>query len=171
MGVMTSPVAAWPPCCICDRPVTPWSEDYCAFHWPEVVEPDGYNDYWESTATARVAWTLFRLWSDGIERYMDQNIPSLPGEVTPYKGGKRGTGLFGAVKAAVPIEAVARQFTDLRPAGPNRLKGKCPLHKERTPSFVVYQDKRIWRCYGACARGGDVIELARILMDQGQLVS
>ena len=44
-----------------------------------------------------------------------------------------------------------------------------PLHEERTPSFVVYEDTQHWRCYGACARGGDVVELARLLMDKGML--
>ena len=87
----------------------------------------------------------------------------------PPPSAASGTGLFANVKAAIPVEELAARFTVLHPIGPDRLKGKCPLHEERTPSFYVYQDKEYWRCYGACARGGDVIDLARALMDLGKL--
>jgi len=40
--------------------------------------------------------------------------------------------------------------------------GRCPLpdHEDKTPSFTVNPEKNVWFCHG-CARGGDVIELAR----------
>lgn len=34
----------------------------------------------------------------------------------------------------------------------------CPLHSEKTPSFVIYLDQNSWHCYG-CNEGGDVIAL------------
>jgi len=34
-------------------------------------------------------------------------------------------------------------------------KACCPFHNERTPSFVVYPESGTWRCFGACAEGGD----------------
>jgi len=40
----------------------------------------------------------------------------------------------------------------------NRVKYKCPLHREKTPSFVWYKDQNSWWCYGGCG-GGDNIDL------------
>lgn len=37
----------------------------------------------------------------------------------------------------------------------------CPFHQEDTPSFSYSIEKNTWRCFGACKRGGDVIELHR----------
>ena len=60
---------------------------------------------------------------------------------------------------ALDLAAVAGRYTQLRRAGPAKLKGRCPLHRERTPSFFVYEESQWWRCFGACATGGDVISL------------
>ena len=60
---------------------------------------------------------------------------------------------------ALDLATVARCYTELNPAGTGKLKGLCPLHQEKTPSFYVYQDSHRWRCYGACATGGSVIDL------------
>ena len=35
----------------------------------------------------------------------------------------------------------------------------CPFHKEDTPSFSYSPEKGVWRCFGACKFGGDVIAL------------
>lgn len=40
-----------------------------------------------------------------------------------------------------------------------KLWGCCPLHKERTPSFMVDVKQNRWHCFGACATGGDSIDL------------
>lgn len=37
----------------------------------------------------------------------------------------------------------------------------CPFHKEDTPSFSYSAERDVWRCFGACKCGGDVIELHR----------
>src|SRR5215212_2725071 len=65
-----------------------------------------------------------------------------------------------AVKAAAPVESVARRYTELRPLGGRAwFDGRCPLpdHDDRNPSFYIYPPGR-WHCYG-CDRGGDVIDL------------
>src|SRR5919107_2004939 len=65
-----------------------------------------------------------------------------------------------AVRAAVPIEQVARRYTELRPFGGRAwFNGRCPLpdHDDRDPSSYIYPPGRWW-CYG-CGRGGDVIDL------------
>ena len=35
----------------------------------------------------------------------------------------------------------------------------CPFHEEDTPSFSYSPEKGLWRCFGACKVGGDVIAL------------
>lgn len=35
----------------------------------------------------------------------------------------------------------------------------CPFHRENTPSFSYSAEKNVWRCFGACHCGGDVVEL------------
>jgi CHC2 zinc finger len=64
------------------------------------------------------------------------------------------------VRAAVPIEEIARRYTELEPLGGRAwFYGRCPLpdHDDRDPSFFIYPPGRWW-CYG-CNRGGDVIDL------------
>ena len=70
---------------------------------------------------------------------------------------------------ALDIVDVARRFTELTGAG-DKLKGRCPLHDERTASFYVYQDTQRWRCYGACADGGDIVDLVQRLRSQERSV-
>lgn len=62
-----------------------------------------------------------------------------------------------AVRAAVRIEDVAGRYTSLRKAGA-RLSGCCPVHDEKTPSFVVSPDRGTWHCFG-CGAHGDAIDL------------
>lgn len=38
----------------------------------------------------------------------------------------------------------------------------CPFHKEDTPSFSYSAERQLWRCFGSCKTGGDVIELHRM---------
>jgi hypothetical protein len=59
----------------------------------------------------------------------------------------------------VPIETLLNQ--PLRKAG-KALVGLCPLHNEKHPSFYIYQETNSCWCYG-CNRGGDVINLVRLL--------
>ena len=70
---------------------------------------------------------------------------------------------------ALDIVDVARRFTELTGHG-DRLKGRCPLHKEKTPSFYIYSDSQKWHCFGACGQGGDVVDLVWLLRDRGRSV-
>ena len=40
--------------------------------------------------------------------------------------------------------------------GSGRKCGRCPFHKERTPSFYIHSDNR-WSCFGSCSEHGDSI--------------
>ena len=59
------------------------------------------------------------------------------------------------IKARLNIEDVVAQYVQLKQAGRN-LKGLCPFHQEKTPSFMVSPEKQIAYCFG-CHKGGDVI--------------
>jgi DNA primase len=75
-----------------------------------------------------------------------------------------------AVREAVPIEEVARRYTELEPFGGQAwFTGRCPLpdHEDKTPSFYIYPPGRYW-CYG-CNRGGDVVDLEFFCGDYGEL--
>ena len=54
------------------------------------------------------------------------------------------------------VDVVSSYVPALKKAGRN-YKAPCPFHAERTPSFVVFPERQSWRCFGACARGGDVL--------------
>ena len=71
------------------------------------------------------------------------------------------------IKAENTVEEVAERVTQLTKAGAG-FKGLCPFHKERSPSFYVWPDSQRWKCFGACATGGDVVDLLRMLGDRGR---
>jgi DNA primase len=60
------------------------------------------------------------------------------------------------VKQAADIVEVISAHTDLRRAGA-RYTGLCPFHDERTPSFSVDAQEKLYHCFG-CGVGGDVIK-------------
>ena len=68
------------------------------------------------------------------------------------------------IKEKIDLVDFLRNYLQLSPAGKN-FKALCPFHKEKTPSFVVSPDRRIWDCFG-CSQGGDVI---KVLMLFGKL--
>ena len=60
------------------------------------------------------------------------------------------------IKARLDILEVVGQRVQLQRSG-RSYKGNCPFHQERTPSFHVFPDRQSWRCFGACATGGDAV--------------
>jgi DNA primase len=61
-----------------------------------------------------------------------------------------------AVRDAVPIDSVVSEYLQLRNAGGGNLKGLCPFHDEKSPSFQVSPSKGFFHCFG-CQEGGDLI--------------
>jgi len=62
--------------------------------------------------------------------------------------------LVSEIKSRLNIEEIVGQYVKLKPAGRN-LKGLCPFHNEKTPSFMVSPEKQIAYCFG-CHKGGDL---------------
>lgn len=58
------------------------------------------------------------------------------------------------IKDRMAIEDLVGQYVQLKKVG-RSLKGLCPFHNEKTPSFIVSPEKQIAYCFG-CNKGGDV---------------
>ena len=59
------------------------------------------------------------------------------------------------LKSRNDIESVISSYVTLKRSG-RILKGLCPFHGEKTPSFTVYPDTQSYYCFG-CGSGGDVV--------------
>ncbi len=64
------------------------------------------------------------------------------------------------LKLRVNLADVVGRVVTLRKAGGARLKGLCPFHNEKTPSFHVDSDKGFYKCFG-CGKAGDIISFVR----------
>ncbi|MDO9486710.1 MAG: DNA primase [Actinomycetota bacterium] len=60
------------------------------------------------------------------------------------------------VRERARIDDVVREYVTLKSAGGGSLKGLCPFHDERSPSFHVTPSRGMWYCFG-CGEGGDVL--------------
>lgn len=59
------------------------------------------------------------------------------------------------IKSRLDVADVIGEYVQLKPAGSGAMKGLCPFHTERTPSFHVSRERQIWKCFG-CDKGGDI---------------
>ncbi|QCX46568.1 DNA primase [Arcanobacterium haemolyticum] len=60
------------------------------------------------------------------------------------------------VREKTRIEDVVGEYVTLKTAGVGSMKGLCPFHDEKTPSFHVRPHVNRWHCFG-CGEGGDAI--------------
>jgi DNA primase len=60
------------------------------------------------------------------------------------------------VRERARIDEVVSDHVTLRPAGGGSLKGLCPFHDEKSPSFHVTPARGFYHCFG-CQEGGDVL--------------
>jgi DNA primase len=64
------------------------------------------------------------------------------------------------VRERSAIDEVVGEYLQLRNAGGGSLKGLCPFHDEKTPSFNVTPARGLWYCF-SCSEGGDVIRFVQ----------
>jgi DNA primase len=70
------------------------------------------------------------------------------------------------VRERSAIEEVVGEYLQLRSAGGGSLKGLCPFHEEKTPSFNVTPARGLWYCF-SCTEGGDVIKFVQKIDNLG----
>src|SRR5215831_15540824 len=104
-----------------------------------------------------------RLAPDGGRHHLGQT--GVPRIITPEDRRRRMAGRIrqediAAVRERSPIADVIGEYLQLRPAGGGSLKGLCPFHDEKTPSFNVTPAKELWHCF-SCGAGGDVIKFVQ----------
>ncbi|TNF59947.1 MAG: DNA primase [Deltaproteobacteria bacterium] len=61
---------------------------------------------------------------------------------------------IGEIRERAPIAEVIGNYVALKKSG-NSLKGLCPFHNEKTPSFYVHPNRGFYHCFG-CKASGDV---------------
>ena len=69
--------------------------------------------------------------------------------------------LAESIRFSADIIRVVSDYVALKGSGQN-LKGLCPFHSEKTPSFSVHSEKQIFHCFG-CGVGGDVFKFVMLV--------
>ncbi|RAC14356.1 DNA primase, partial [Burkholderia multivorans] len=59
------------------------------------------------------------------------------------------------LRSRTRLDEVVGEFVTLKTAGIGSLKGLCPFHDEKTPSFTVRPQVGMHHCFG-CGESGDV---------------
>ena len=67
---------------------------------------------------------------------------------------------IAVIRDRSPIDEVIGEYLQLRSAGGDSLKGLCPFHDEKTPSFNVTPARGLFYCF-SCSEGGDVIKFVQ----------
>ncbi len=70
------------------------------------------------------------------------------------KGGYFSNESVERVRTSSDIVTVIGRYVSLKRSG-RSIKGLCPFHREKTPSFFVSPDRQMYHCFG-CGAGGDI---------------
>lgn len=78
----------------------------------------------------------------------------------PYLHALASKDLVEAVRGAGDIVRLVSEYVPLKPSG-GRMKGLCPFHQEKTPSFSVDPKNQLFYCFG-CHTGGDLFKFVML---------
>jgi DNA primase len=70
-------------------------------------------------------------------------------------------GFIESVRDAGDIVRLISEYVPLKPSGSRRMKGLCPFHEEKTPSFTVNPENQLFYCFG-CQTGGDLFKFVML---------
>lgn len=121
----------------------------------EVGDDGGITEFFVNLGRTRVDFEVLLAMAEAGDGDDTDDVPPVPiREFRPYQ--KKLQRRTEAVKRAVPLHEIAALYTDLRAEG-GRLRGHCPFHDERTPTFSVYPKVNVYHCSG-CEAQGDVLQ-------------
>ena len=121
---------------------------------------------------AAIAKDNFKTVFDGLVAQAKQppmpvSLASRP-DFFPRRSQGIGYGLLRPYRQVDLAEYVNRCLTPLTPVTSGSWKGRCPIHDEDPPSFLVTANPWRWRCFGACGTGGDLVKLISELRHVGK---
>ncbi len=61
------------------------------------------------------------------------------------------------IRQKLDLAALAGEYIPRLERAGSRLKGLCPFHGEKTPSFFIHPERQMYHCFG-CGEGGDVFD-------------
>ncbi len=123
-----------------------------------------YSKMFRTEMDARLAHLVLQVLLHGYDERRHRPYPGdpVPGPKTSLSNITGKADISTKLKQLDLLE-YARHRTEMQPAGANSWKGRCPIHEEKTASFYVWANPWRWHCFGGCATGGDIIDLAREL--------
>ena len=106
---------------------------------------------------SRRVWTTgARAKGAGVEDSADGDASSRPARRLHRVAGRIRDEDIASIREKARIDEIVGEYVALRNAGGGSLKGLCPFHDEKTPSFHVTPARGMYFCFG-CNQGGDVI--------------
>src|SRR3546814_20324334 len=72
-----------------------------------------------------------------------------------YVAGRISDRDIAAIRERTRIEDIVGEYVSLKRAGGDSIKGLCPFHDEKSPSFHVRPNHGLYHCFG-CGEGGAV---------------